>query len=221
MDKYNKLKIEVQSSEWEAFKTNLTLKIGINNWKKRNDFEKKFYGTLETNKEILCVETSDIPFRQKILHAVMWFWMSPSLHRMELFNIVSLINNYLECDEYNHIITTFHKEIIEPMESSFDLQVFVSNHISSMQEILGDDVFKKLLNFSNLANKSTGNTNSFDFGCWCDFVFAVFKNNIALSSTDLQNWLMENGWLEEMANKLSIDYEYTIEVLTKYEHDRY
>jgi hypothetical protein len=86
-------------------------------------------------------------------------------------------------------------------------------------ETIGKDALQALKSFSTSANKSTGNIHHYDFGRWCDFIFIIFRKNIELSSTELESWLLENGWDSEMASKLALDFEYSISLLEKYEQN--
>ncbi len=105
------------------------------------------------------------------------------------------------------------------MASQFNATVTLTKPEKLIIDTIGTEVFQSLKSFSSLANKSTGNSNPYDFERWCEFVFTIFRKNIDLNSTELEAWLIENGWSEEMAIKLALDFEYSISLLMKYEQD--
>lgn len=221
MDKYQDFKVNVKRSEWDSFKKEFHKIVDCDYWKRRDDFISRINDTEYDDKDIVCIETPKIAYNDKTLHAVMWMWLKNSNSSLEIFNIVPLIGNHLECEEYNHILEQFRLSIIAPMSQNFHLQVVVSKPYLDMEGILGDEGFKLLQMFSAGANKSTGNTHPCDFARWCDFVFYVHREDISLSTTDLENWLMENGWWEEKASELALEYEYTLNVLERYEQDKH
>ena len=87
--------------------------------------------------------------------------------------------------------------------------------------MIGEDSYRLLYRFSHSANKSTGNTNPHDFERWCDFVLAIFRNQVELNADDLVRWLEEDeGWSDTIAWKLGLDFEYGLQLLKRYEQSK-
>lgn len=219
MDKYQDFKVTVQQDQWDSFQKEFSKVIDSNQWKLRDDLKKRGEdSSLMSNRDILCIESPKIPYEGGSLKAVLWMWMYDN--GFEVFNIIPLIGNQLSCREYNHILEQFRQSIIDPMSGNFNLHVEVSKPYLDIVDTIGPVGLKKLEQFSRTSNRSTGHSHPMDFNKWCNFVFYLYDNRIDLSSDDLMHWLMEDGWTEEKAHELALDYEYSIDMLSHYEQDR-
>lgn len=220
MDKYQDFRVTVQSDQWDSFKKEFSKVIDCNYWKLRDDLKKRGEdSSLMSNRDVMCVETPEIEFEGRTIKAVMWMWMYEN--GFEVFNIIPLIGNHLSCREYNFILDQFRQSVIEPLGLNFHLKVEVSKPYLDMVDIIGKDGMDKLARFSRTSNRSTGHSHPMDFNKWCDFVFFIYDNKIELSSDDLMHWLLEDGWTEDKAHELSLDYEYSIDMLGHYEQAKH
>lgn len=220
MDKYQDIKVIVKQDQWEDFKKEFSKVIDCNYWKLRDDLKKKGEdSSLMSNRDVMCIESPEIIFEEHTIKAVLWMWMYEN--GFKVFNIIPLIGNHLSCREYNYILEQFRQSIIVPMSQNFDLDIEVSKPYLDIKDVIRAEGLKRLEHFSRTSNRSTGHSHPMDFNKWCDFVFYVYDNQIDLSSDDLMHWLMEDGWREDKAHELSLDYEYSIEMLSQYEQARH
>lgn len=222
MEKYQNYKVYIHPSEWQNFIFELKKVLDCGYWKRRADLQelasKKMVFDEGQVKSVYSIETPEINFNGTVLKGIMWFWLYD--YCMEIFNIVPTIGNHLNCAEYNYIIAQFEESVIKPLGKSFDFKVEKSKAVFDIVDVIGDKGLQLLQNFSKLANKSTGHSHHCDFSRWCDFVFYISRNKIALGVDDLMRWFIENGWTDDIADKMSLDYEYSIQLLDKYEASR-
>lgn len=218
MEKYQDYIVSVNPSQWDEFKAEFRKVIAANYWKLREDLmERSKMIASMADKDLFCIETPEIEYSKTKLKGVIWMWMFNC--QMEIFNVIPLSGNHLNCEEYNHIIACFNESVIKPMSCNFNLNIQISKPYLDVEDIIGKLAFAKLQNFSDCANKSTGHSHPLDEKRWFDFILSVLNEKKHLSTDDLTSWLIENGWFEEMAHKLSIDFEYSMRLLEYYEQD--
>ena len=76
---------------------------------------------------------------------------------------------------------------------------------------------KKLQTFSSAANKSTGSGHHYDQERWFDFLVDLHKDRPDFDGTILERWLMDNGWSDDTASDLVIEYEFAQALLSFYD----
>jgi hypothetical protein len=70
-----------------------------------------------------------------------------------------------------------------------------------------------------LANKSTGASHPKDKERWFEFLISAHRTSARLDADLLARWLSEaEGWPEDTAHALAIDYEFALGLLQKYDH---
>lgn len=218
METFQKLTIVLPEKRKSDFFNDLKENIEKSQWKIRNDLVLNYKKNTFTNdKEILCIESDKLALDNKTIQGLLWIWDYRGYY--EVFNIVPVGGRNLEKKEYNYIINRFLNLFIVGLEKKYDAKVSLTKPEKLLVETIGQDAYKALTRFSTTANKSTGNTHDYDFEKWCDFVFIVFKNDIHLSVEELVLWFIENGWDDEMSTKLGLDFEYSINLLEKYEQN--
>lgn len=218
MEKYQDFKVHVDPSQWTDFEREFHKVIDCGYWKERTDLTDKASKSYNYDKQIMCVESPEINYQGKNIKGVLWMWLGGNM--VEVFNIVPLIGNHLEFSEYNHILEQFRQSVIESMKSNFRLSVEVSKPFFDINDVATPDSVNALTRFSACANKSTGHSHPCDFDRWCEFVISSFRSTKHIGVTDLMNWLIENGWSDDMANELALDYEYSLDLLEHYEHSK-
>lgn len=217
MEVFQDLKLFVPPEKEQNFTESLLANALRYDWKNKNDFESSYKkNTSSANETILCFESHDIDFNNKLLKAFVWMWKKKDF--FEVFNIVPSKPGSLDFGEYNFILNTFYREILSDIVKRFNIKTDLSKPNKSMVDIIGNDATESLIRFSNSANKTTGNTNPFDFERWCEFVFIIHRNKISLNTDDFIRWLEEEGnWTNDMASRLGLDLEYALNILKKYE----
>lgn len=128
-------------------------------------------------------------------------------------NIIPLDSSQLSRDQYNKILENFLDTIVRPSIAGLPVTAELSGDIVILKDVVGEDVAALLHKFSVLANKSTGSSHPCDRNRWFDFLIAVQRKRISLDTDLLINSLMEDGWSEDRAHDLAIEYEFAIGLL--------
>lgn len=216
MKTYQNLEVYLDNDNYQGFVDELNQLAIATDWQLRQDFIDNYKkNSFSEFKIITCLESPEFVLNNKKIKGALWMWNFNGY--LEVFNIIPLIDNSLDYDEYNHILNEFYKTFILKLKEKFSAKVVLSKAEKQIIETIGEDALKALIAFSHGANKSTGNTHPLDFNRWCDFVFIIFRNKIELGVSELIDWFEENGWSEEMAHKLGLEYEYSLDLLEHYE----
>ena len=128
-------------------------------------------------------------------------------------NIVPLDSSQLSRDQYNKILENFLDTIVLPSIAGLPVTAELSGDVVILKDVVGEDVAALLQKFSVLANKSTGSAHPCDRNRWFDFLIAVQRKHISLDTELLIHSLMEEGWSEDRAHDLAIEYEFAIGLL--------
>lgn len=218
MEKYQDYKIYVEQSLWNSFLNEFREIIQYNDWIIREDLIEKSKNMIsDYERSLFCIETPEIYYGNTKLKGVIWMWLSSG--QMEIFNIIPLIGVNLSCEQYNYILSYFDDSIINQISKNFNPKIEISKPYLDMEDIIGNEAFRKLSFFSDMANKSTGHSHPLDSKRWFDFLVTVCRSKKHLSSDDLRVWFTENGWSESVAYELSLDFEYSINLLEFYEQN--
>lgn len=218
METFQKLKILLPKSKNDDFFSDLLNKLEKSSWIIRKDLISNYKkNTFTTSKNILCAESEKYIFKNKQIQGLLWLWDDNGSY--EVFNIIPTENRKLEFKEYNFILNKFYNEFIIQLANKYDAKITLTKPEKLIIDTIGKDAYHALKSFSMLANKSSGNTHPYDFERWCEFIFIIFRKNIELNSSELEGWLLENGWDSDIALKLALDFEYSISLLEKYEQN--
>lgn len=217
MEVFQDLKLFVPLSAEQTFIEKLLANANSNNWENKTDFESSYKkNTASYNELVFCFDTNDIVFNNKTLRA--YIWMRKKKDYFEVFNIVPSKSGSLDYGEYNYILNLFYNVLLSEIVEQLKIKTDFSKPNKSMIDLIGKKAAESLLRFSHNANKTTGNTNPFDFERWCEFVFIIHRNNISLNIGDFVRWLEEEeDWTNDVAWKLGLDLEYALNILEKYE----
>ena len=219
MEVFQNLNIFVPDGIESNFIEKLLDNITKSEWNHKSDFESNYQkNTASEDKIVICIETPNLLFNDVTLKAYVWFRKEED--HFEVFNIVPAKSGSLSFNQYNFILNKFYELFITNLREVFNLKIVFSKPNKSIIDFIGEDAADILIRFSRSANKSTGNTNPYDFNRWCDFVFILYRKEIHLSIGDFERWLIEEeGWSDDMASKLGLDLEYALDILEKYEHN--
>ncbi|MEY8847357.1 hypothetical protein AB9K26_00960 [Psychroserpens sp. XS_ASV72] len=218
MKTYQNLEIHIEDNRNSDFINDLKKLVSESNWKLRQDFVDNYKkNTFSKEKEILCVESPEFDFVEEKIKGAVWIWDYNGF--FEVFNIIPLIGHNLDYDQYNFILNAFNLTFIQNLGKKYEAKIIISEPVKKLINSIGDDAFNALKSFSIGANKTTGNTHPYDFKRWCDFIFIVFRNKIKLDVDELIFWLEENGWDSDMANRLGLEFEYSLNLLENYERN--
>lgn len=191
----------------------------LRGWKKRTSLEKNMYGYLSnTRKQVLCLETPSYKYGKSRIKGVIWSWVDDK--SLDVFNIIPLSGTQFDPLQYNFILNRFNDEVIKNLPAKCYSRIEMTKPIFDMEERIGGKAFEALRAFSTSANKSTGNSHPNDLKIWYQFIILAFHNDANLSPDQLMQWLVNDGWGEDIATKLSLEFEYSFALLKEYESDR-
>lgn len=122
----------------------------------------------------------------------------------------------LSCDQYNQILSEFHDKMVKPLADELQITVELTPPEIRLEDKLPKS-FKLFKNFSRLANKTTGSAYPSDRERWFDFIISTHRHQEKFDSDDLEGFLKEEGWSEDQAFKLSMEYELAKELLNHQE----
>ncbi len=114
----------------------------------------------------------------------------------------------LSISEYNAILTEFYEQILCPYTKQFGIITELTSGQVAPADILGVEAAELLENFSDFANKSTGSSHPRDREHWYDFIEAIAFSKDYVDVGLLQRILEEQGWDEESAVDLVIEFEF-------------
>ncbi len=136
-------------------------------------------------------------------------WLSKNGKQFYVANIIPQTKPQLSIEEYNQIIELFVNQVL----SQSNLEYTVSKAEVKLQDLLSEESCRNFWAFSRTANKSTGRTHPNDEKKWLDFIYATLRHGEHLAAEDLRIFLQEEGWDEQTAWELSVDYQYGYEAM--------
>lgn len=218
MDLYQNLKI-ILNPDYPGFqKVLVELVEKSEEWTLRKDIQDSFDKKgLFKDRRAICIQTPEYNFENKHIQGVIWTYDYGAY--LETFNIIPITQGKLYQKEYNFLLNEFVKVFVNRTAADFHADVLLSNSILDLKDHVDKEVIDALVLFSEMANKSTGNTHPLDFERWCDFILISARKAPRLSVDYLEGWLVDNGWSEEIASELGLSYEYSLGLLD-YEHHR-
>lgn len=128
-------------------------------------------------------------------------------------NVVPIEAGQLSYEEYNEIITDFYESCLMPVSAQHDIAVEISTGELKDEDIVGEIPAKLLKAFSNCANKSTGSSHPSDRNRWFKFIVAACNSKNDIDTGDLKRLLQQQGWSEEFALDLVIEFEFGRELI--------
>jgi len=123
-------------------------------------------------------------------------------------NIVPIKTGQLSHNEYNDLLNSFIDSIVKPVIIGSPVQIEITNNQIFLEDVVGIEATDKLKRFSILANMSTGSSHPMDKGRWFDFLFTVSNKGVELDTDLLMSSLIKQGWSEESAHELAIEFEF-------------
>ncbi len=128
-------------------------------------------------------------------------------------NIIPISSNQLSIDEYNKILFDFKRFLVDPAVQNTSIKIELTKSEVFFEDIAGKEAADALKRFSFAANKSTGHSHPCDEERWFTFLLAAQKSKKELSSNILEATLIEQGWSEEWAHDLALEFEYSEKLL--------
>jgi hypothetical protein len=119
--------------------------------------------------------------------------------------------------EYNAVLDDFYTRYIKPTAENLQLKLTLTNSHRDLDEWVGADAQRQLEVFSAMSPKASS-SHPMDRQRWLDFVISAHKHTKTeqLPTEVLEIWLINEGWPEEVAQKLAADYIDSVELLKRY-----
>jgi hypothetical protein len=114
----------------------------------------------------------------------------------------------LTMDTYNEVLVEFYERLVLPTVAKLGLRAELSGPIIDLQRELDSATHDALAAFSIAANKATGSGHPSDRRRWLDFLVLLHRSGYELTPDVLQDWLMADGWSEEVAHRLILEFEF-------------
>ncbi|MFR3727673.1 hypothetical protein [Lacrimispora sp.] len=134
----------------------------------------------------------------------------------KISNIVPSEKSKLDFDEYNAILDKCVQDCILPCAEKYNLESEITSENVSLENYMSEESKKKLHAFSVMANKSTGSSHPDDQRRWHDFICQTVISGDKNVTSILRRWLVEEGWDDENATELTIEYEQGLALLEHY-----
>lgn len=133
-------------------------------------------------------------------------------------NIVPRNVGELGITRYNAILRNFVAAIAQPASQAGRFAIEQTSSRQTLDDWLDREPADALRSFSKLANKSTGTAHPMDRARWYAFLIAAHHAAKRPDSSQLVRWLDEvEGWSEDKAQELAIDYEFALGLLEQYD----
>ncbi len=136
----------------------------------------------------------------------------------EVTNIVPLEVGELGYRRYNLALQNFVDVVAEPAARKSVFKIEMTAAKQGLRDWLSPDAVDALRSFSVAANKATGSAHPMDRRRWFSFLLAAHRDRRGLDPERLTRWLTEvEGWPEDQAHDLAIEYEFGLALLDEYD----
>jgi hypothetical protein len=185
----------------------------------RHDVEREQdvkHSGLSTNEDVIALvrESSD-----DIDEAALVLWQEDDGYRVA--NIVPRRVGELGITKYNAILQDFIDRVASPAAKAGGFLTDTGSGWQTLEDWLDPGPADALRRFCNLANKSTGASHPRDQERWYEFLIEAHRSSAKLDPGQLARWLIEvDGWGEETAHGLAIDFEFACGLLNRYDLNR-
>jgi len=136
----------------------------------------------------------------------------------EVTNIVPQESGSLTKAQYNAILDDFADRNARPAADALGLMVEITADRQPITHWISPEAARCLERFSRAANKGTGSSHPLDFRRWAAFLILAHRESAELDTEILRRWLVEEeGWSEDKAADLAIEYEFARSLLDAYD----
>jgi hypothetical protein len=131
-------------------------------------------------------------------------------------NIVPEELRELSKDQYNAILEEFLNQFVEHAAKGLDIQIITTPDERSIDNAMSPEMSHLLKQFSAAANKASGGTHPLDERRFLDFIVQAHHERSLLDETELIGLLLDEGWSNSHAQKLSSKYCFGRDLLKRY-----
>ncbi len=183
----------------------------------RHAADKESLAPLSKGEEILCLEREA---GDGLEAAGVALWRQSDGY--EVVNIVPRSVEELDPAAYNAILQDFLDRIGAPAARKVGFSVETTAPRESLEDWVSSEAADALRRFSAAANKATGSSHPFDRKRWFDFLMRTHSDAKRIDTHQLARWLTEvEGWTEDRAHRLVVEYEFAQELLDEYDLHRH
>lgn len=136
---------------------------------------------------------------------------------LRVSNIVPTEKSELSISEYNQILNDFFQSSIKSVADEYGAKTELTSAEYSIDDLVNKSAAKALRVFSSCANKSTGSAHPSDRDRWLSFIILAYKDRSTLPPEEVEKFLVEDGWPQNFAIELAIEYEFGSDLLEKAE----
>jgi hypothetical protein len=148
-------------------------------------------------------------------------WLGSEGNGYAVSNIVPLDPKVgkLSYREYNEILQDFEFQMAAHAAVKAGFTVERTTPKESLDHWASPNTAEALRTFSRMANKSTGSSHPLDKERWYKFIIAAHGDqHLKLGTHKLARWLFEvEGWRDEKASELVIEFEFGLSLLREYD----
>jgi hypothetical protein len=116
-------------------------------------------------------------------------------------------------EEYNDAVEQFSDGFLASAAETLGLVVRMSPSELDLRDVLDERTYRALLAFSRTSNRSTGSSHPMDRERWFEFLVSAYRSRADLSTSDLESWLVLDGWSEDVAWDLLVQFEFAMGLL--------
>ena len=210
MKVFRDLKITVPRSRIDEFISGIESRL-TNGWERDKDEEDG--SPMPPEYRFFYFRCSEIGERESALLAL----VQRDEETLYVANIIPEKSGKLTRYQYNSILTEFYEEFVAPTAKDLEISVRITDDQQTIRDWIALESAEKLERFSKLANKSTGSAHPLDQKRWFDFLVSVVRNDDKFNPDELERWFIEEeGWPQDAAQELAIEYEQGIALLKYY-----
>src|SRR5690606_15672910 len=115
----------------------------------------------------------------------------------------------------------FSASVAQPAAAAAGFTVEMTAAEQGLDNWLPTEAAEALRSFSSHANKATGSSHPQDRERWFAFLLAVHRSRAERDTGFLVRWLTEvEGWSDDEAHTLAIEYEFGLALLDEYDRSK-
>lgn len=211
MIQHQTLKVNVPNGELQKYLEILYNQAETQNYLRLTDIEQKLVEDNTLDFQYMCLQTPRLHIGNQYIVATIWISIENNV--IVLRNITSNQRSFLSIEEYNSIVTSFYKNVVQKAKME-GVRRSLSKPTLDLRDLMGAKCTEALISFSNCANKDSVLAHDSDFKRWAKFVKLASSTRARITADQLESWLKENGWRDKCAEELASYYEYSINLLS-------
>lgn len=184
------------------------LDTAVSPWRHEPEMEREAKGMASADEDIL-VFARDAD--RDVKAASLFLWSNAGGY--EVTNIVPRNGDGLGERGYNAVLSDFVERVVRPASARAGFRIEATAAEQTLEDWLPDAAASALRRFSATANRATGSSHPSDQARWHTFLIAAHGAAPALGTDLLRRWLIEDGWTEDRARELAVEYEFGLALL--------